>query len=103
MGVVIAHRKAKISGPGVPLLILINLVIHPLCVYLFLKTLGPFDPVWEYTAILMACLPPALNVYVMATDYKVYIAEASSIVLLGTLLAVITVTGVLYMINAGLI
>ncbi len=102
MGVVIAHRKATISGIEVPVLIFFNLVLHPICVYLFLIMLGPFEQSWMYTAVLMACLPPALNVYVMASDYKVYIREASSIVLVGTIMAVFTVTYVLYMIKQNI-
>ena len=103
MGVVIAHRKAMISGLGIPLLIILKLIIHPLCVYFFLIWFGPFDKTWIYTAVLMACLPPALNIYVMASDYKVYVREASSIVLIGTLLAAASVTYVLYLIKHQLI
>lgn len=103
MGIVIANRKAIISGIGIPLLIVLKLIVHPACVYLLIKLLGPFDTVWEQTAVLMACLPPALNIYVMATDYKTYVREASSIVLIGTVFAVGTVTYVLYLINQQLI
>ncbi len=103
MGIVIAHRKAMISGIGIPLLILFKLILHPLCVYFFLTWLGPFEQTWVYTAVLMACLPPALNIYVMASDYKVYVREVSSIVLIGTVLAVGSVTYVLYLIKTQLI
>lgn len=103
MGVVIAHRKVQISGAAVPLTLMVKLFVHPLLVFALLHYFGPFEPAWQYTAILMACLPPALNVYVMASDYKVYVQEASSIVLLGTIIAVATVTGVLYLIEHSLI
>ena len=102
MGVVIGKRKAIISGVGIPLIIVLKLVAHPVCVYFLIKLLGPFDPVWEKTAVLMACLPPALNIYVMATDYKTYVREASSIVLIGTVFALGSVTYVLYLINNNL-
>ena len=103
MGVVIGNRKAIVSGLGIPLLIILKLIVHPVCVYLLIRIWGPFDPVWEQTAILMACLPPALNVYVMATDYRTYIREASSIVLIGTIFALGTVTFMLYLINQNII
>lgn len=103
MGVVIAHRKVQINGSAVPLALFVKMILHPLLVFALLQYFGPFDPAWQYTAILMACLPPALNVYVMASDYKVYVQEASSIVLLGTIIAVATVTGVLYLIEHQLI
>ncbi len=103
LGVVIAHRSVLIKGPGVPLLLLIKLIAHPALVYFLMQAIGPFDPVWMYTGVLMACLPPALNVYVLASDYKTYVQEASSIVLLGTIFAVGTVTGILYLIEKELI
>ena len=103
LGVVIAHRNAVVKGTDIPFLIVCKLVLHPLCVFLLIKIMGPFEPVWEKTAVLMACLPPALNIYVMATDYKTYIREASSIVLIGTTLAAATVTYVLYLINHNII
>ncbi len=103
MGVVIAHRKVQINGSAVPMALLVKLLLHPLLVFALLQYFGPFEPAWQYTAILMACLPPALNVYVLASDYKVYVQEASSIVLLGTIIAVATVTAVLYLIEHQLI
>ena len=102
MGIVIAHRKATTSGLEIPVLVCFNLILHPICVYFFLVMLGPFEQLWMHTAVLMACLPPALNIYVMASDYKVYIQQASSIILLGTILAAFTVTYVLYMIKQNI-
>jgi predicted permease len=49
----------------------------------------------------MASLPPALNVFVMASQYKVYVERASAIILIGTIASVITVTGLLYLITIG--
>jgi malonate transporter len=49
----------------------------------------------------MAALPPALNVFVMASQYKVYVERASGLILLGTIASVVTVTGLLFMIGLG--
>ena len=40
------------------------------------------------TALMMACLPPALNVYVLAQRLSHHVAQASTIVLIGTLVSV---------------
>lgn len=101
MGVVIAHQKASIKSLDVGVLLLIKMIIHPLLVYFILHWLGFNDPVWIQTAVLMAALPPALNVFVLAQHYGVYVQRASSIVLLGTLIAAISVTALLYMMKAG--
>ena len=54
---------------------------------------------WIYTAILMAALPPALNVFVFARQYDTWVEEASSAVLVGTLVSVVTLTSVMWMVK----
>ena len=97
MGVVIAHQKADFSSPDITLLLLIKMVLHPLLIYIALTWIGIEDQVWLQTAVLMAALPPALNVFVLAQHYGVYINRASSIVLVGTFTAAISVTLLLYL------
>jgi predicted permease len=50
----------------------------------------------------MAALPPALNIFVISTQYNVGIERASSCVLLGTLVSIVTLTAFLYIIKTGL-
>ena len=68
-----------------------------------LSATGGFDRVWAFTAELMASLPPALNVFVMASQYGVYVERASSAILIGTLASVVTVTLLLWVITGGLL
>jgi len=51
----------------------------------------------------MASLPPALNVFVMASQYKTYVEMASTGILLGTIVSVATVTGLLILIAGHMI
>jgi malonate transporter and related proteins len=53
--------------------------------------------------MLMAALPPAGNVFVMARQYDVYVQRASNGVLVGTVVSVFTVTMFMYLIVNGLI
>jgi len=46
-------------------------------------------------------LPPALNVFVVARQYDVYIENASTGILIGTLVSIITVTGLLYLLTTN--
>ncbi|HEY1543105.1 MAG TPA: AEC family transporter, partial [Xanthobacteraceae bacterium] len=64
-----------------------------------LSLLGPFAEAWIATAVLMAALPQALNVFVMARQYDTWVGEASSSVLLGTLISVVTLTAVMWMVK----
>ena len=103
LGVTVALRPIRSVPAEIPLQLAIKLVLHPLIVWAALSALGPFDPVWVYTAILMASLPPALNVFVMARQYDVYVERASTGILLGTIASVATVTGLLILMGARLI
>lgn len=103
LGVTVALRPLKRAPAELPALLLVKLVLHPLIVYAALTLVGGFDRVWVATAVLMASLPPALNVFVMASQYRTYVERASSVILVGTTLSVLSVTGVLYLIVRGVI
>jgi hypothetical protein len=103
MGVTIALRPVNRLAPELPVLLTIKLALHPLLVWAALSMVGDFGRVWTFTAVLMAALPPALNAFVMASQYQVYVERASSTILVGTLCSVLTVTGVLYAIGSGLV
>jgi malonate transporter len=56
---------------------------------------GPFAQPWAATAVLMASLPPALNVFVIARQNETWIGPASVTVLIGML------TSVMWLIQTG--
>lgn len=103
MGVTVGLRPVERLTLEVPVVLAIKLIVHPLLVFTLLAWIGGFDRVWLMTALLMACLPPALNVYVLAQQYHAHVAQASTIVLIGTLVSVVTVTGFLYLITNDLL
>jgi predicted permease len=103
LGVTVALRPMPQLTWDVPALIPVKLILHPLIVFFVLGWFGPFTQAWTYAAILMAALPPALNVFVLAREYDVWVREASGSVLLGTLVSVVTLTGVMWAIKAGAI
>jgi predicted permease len=99
LGVTVALRPLKRLPTEIPFLAAIKLLLHPAIVLLLLLALGPFDPVWIYTALLMAALPPALNVFVFARQYNAWVEEASSAVLFGTAVSVVTLTTVMWLVK----
>lgn len=103
MGVTVSLRPVTRLAPEVPVLLALKLIAHPALVYLLLSVVGGFDRVWTFTAVLMAALPPGLNVFVIATQNGVYVERASSVVLFGTIASVVTVTVLLYGISQGLL
>lgn len=103
LGVTVALRPFTETPREVPLLVVIKLLLHPVLIWLLLAFLGGVSPVWVYTAVLMASLPTALNAFVMARQYEVYIEQASNGVLICTIASVLTVTTLLYLIERKLL
>ena len=103
LGVTVASRQLKRVPAELPVLILVKLALHPALVLAILSFVGGFDEVWVETAVLMASLPPAATIYVIATQYETYVLRASSAILIGTAASVFTVTGVLYLITHDLL
>jgi predicted permease len=103
MGVTVALRPFDGVPKEMPFLLFIKLLLHPLAAWIIVSSVGDFDREWILTAVLMASLPPALNVFVIANQYKVYVERASGAILIGTALSVFTVTGLLYLISENII
>ena len=77
LGVTVALRPLQRVPWEVPLTASVKLLLHPTLALVLLSLLGPFDPAWVYTAVLMAALPPALNVFIMARQYDTWVTQAS--------------------------
>ncbi|MDJ1156871.1 AEC family transporter [Chelatococcus sp. SYSU_G07232] len=101
LGVTVALRPMRKLPIEVPILVTVKLVAHPLLVWVVLSGLGDFDPVWVYAAVLMAALPPALNIFVLSAHYKVGMERASACILLGTVASMVTLMAFLWLIKTG--
>ena len=101
LGVTVALRPLQKMPWEVPFTTAVKLILHPVLMFLLLSLFGPFDQTWVYTAVLMAALPPALNVFVFARQYDTWVEQASSAVLVGTLVSVVTLTSVMWMVKTG--
>jgi malonate transporter and related proteins len=101
MGVSMALRPLKRVPKELFAILPVKLALQPALVYLLLSWTGDYPPVWVYTAVLMAGLPTATNVFVLAQQYHVWMERASAAVLTSTTASVATVTLLLYAITKG--
>ena len=101
LGVTVALRSFERVPWEVPGVITVKLLIHPLIVFTLMSAFGPFPQPWAATALLMAALPPALNVFVIARQNDTWIEPASVAVLIGTFASVVTLTSVMWLIQSG--
>lgn len=103
MGVTLALRPLnRVPSEMLPIALL-KLIVHPLLCYVVLSAVGNFSPIWLFSAVLLAALPTATNVFVIAQQYGVWVQRASASVLITTCLSVFTVTGLLYLIRNGIL
>ena len=101
LGVTVALRPFDRVPWEVPGVIAVKLMIHPLIVFGLMLLFGPFAQPWAATAVLMASLPPALNVFVIARQNNTWIEPASVAVLIGTFASVVTLTTAMWLIQSG--
>jgi hypothetical protein len=101
LGVTVALRPFGRVPWEVPGVIAIKLLFHPLIVFGLMLLVGPFAQPWAATAVLMASLPPALNVFVIARQNETWIEPASVAVLIGIFASVITLTSVMWLLQTG--
>ena len=101
LGVTVALRPVRGISRDVWILVGIKLLVHPCLVWAVLCLVGRSDPVWVETATVMAALPPALNIFVLARQYEVGIERASACVLAGTVLSTVTLSGFILLMQTG--
>jgi hypothetical protein len=101
LGVTVALRPMEKMPAEVPALIGIKLILHPILILVLLSAVGDFQPAWVFAAMIMAALPPALNIFVISTQYGVGVERASASILVGTIAAMVTLTAFLWLIREG--
>lgn len=102
MGVTLALNPLKRKPVELSFIVPIKLIAHPIAMYILLSLAGDFDEIWVFTAVLMAALPTATNVFVLAQQYGFWIERASACILITTFLSVFSVSTLLYAITSGL-
>lgn len=103
MGVTLALRPLKRVPAEIAPITFLKLIVHPLLCYAVLSWVGNFSEIWLFSAVLLAALPTATNVFVIAQQYGVWVERTSATVLITTCVSIATVTGLLYMIRAGVL
>lgn len=103
MGVTLALRPLKRVPVELGPIAGLKLVLHPLLCYVVLSWVGNFSETWMFSAMLLAALPTATNVFVIAQQYGVWVERASASILLTTVISVATLTALLYAITSGML
>ncbi len=95
LGISLAGRRIEGEKSAIAAMTLLKLAVHPLLVWFVLT--GPFDvdPVTAGMFAVIAAMPVAGNVFVIASQYGVLVRRSSAAILVSTLVSVATVSAVL--------
>lgn len=103
MGVTLGLRPLRKIPTEAGYITVLKLIGAPLLAYVIVSYAGDFPDVWIYAAVLLAGLPTATNVFVIAQQYDVWVERASATVLITTVCSVFTVTGLLFLMTNNIL
>ncbi len=101
LGLTLRRYGLSAPLPLVGMLAALKLLAQPALVYLLAFHVFPMPPVWAAVAVIFAACPSGVNAFLLAQRYKAGVAVSSSTVALSTLLAVVTMSGWVWLVSAA--
>ncbi|WP_158938715.1 AEC family transporter [Burkholderia sp. S171] len=89
-GALALQRFDRGTAVAACLISLVKLVVYPLFAWLVLRHVMRLEPFWVQAGVLIACLPSAGNIYVLAQRYDADPPRVSAAILLSTIVSVVT-------------
>jgi len=89
-GALALQRLDRRTAVAACLISLVKLVVYPLFTWLVLSHVMTLEPFWVQAGVLIACLPSAGNIYVLAQRYDADPHRVSASILLSTIASVVT-------------
>jgi malonate transporter len=103
LGVSLAGYSLKGSWSGMFTLIALKMVLMPLLVFLMLRYVVSVPPLWAQVAILFAAMPTGANAFLFSQRNEEAVAAVSGSIALGTGLAAVSASVLLYLMDAGML
>ena len=99
LGLSLATYSLRGQWSGMAVLIVMKMVLMPILVFLALYYLISVPPLWAKIAILLAAMPTGANAFLFAHRNEELVPAVSGAVAVGTVLAAITVSLLLYLLD----
>ena len=94
--------RSLLNGLGeVSWIALLKLAFQPFATWVMVTYVLDVDPHWADGAVILAALPVGAVAFVVAQQYDCYTRRTSSAIVLTTLLSVLTISGLLVMLEIG--
>lgn len=79
----------------------LKLVVQPAVTWVIAVPILGLDPLWAAAAITLAALPTGSLVFVLASQYGVYVQRATATILVSTVISVVTLSVLLALLGVG--
>lgn len=103
LGVSLAGYSLKGSWAGMMALIGLKMVLMPVAVFILVRYVVDLPPLWTRIAILLAAMPSGANAFLFAQRNDETVPAVSGAITLGTALAAISASILLFLMDAGVI
>jgi len=100
MGASLSQFRLAGQIPQAMATVFLKLVAHPLIVFCLTRYVFGLDALWVGVATLMAAMPTGINVYLFAQRYQICIGSAATTILASTGFSMVTISIVLYTLDA---
>ena len=103
LGVSLAGYSLRGSWSGMFTIIALKMMLMPVLVFGLVHYVVSIPPLWAQVAVLFAAMPTGANAFVFAQRNEEAVAAVSGAITLGTALAAISATILLYLMDGGVI
>ncbi len=103
LGVSLAGYSLKGSWSGMFTVIGLKMMLMPVLVFLMVRYVVSIPPLWAQVAVLFAAMPTGANAFLFSQRNEESVAAVSGAIALGTALAAISASILLYLMDRGLI
>ena len=101
LGVSLAGYSLRGSWSGMFTLIGLKMVLMPVLVFLMVRHVVSIPPLWAQVAVLFAAMPTGANAFLFSQRNNEAVAAVSGAIALGTALAAVSASVLLYLMDAG--
>ena len=98
LGLALGNRRPRLEAGGrtlVYLLVAVKCLLHPALTWLIGRYLFGLGEPWLSSLTIIAAMPTALNTFIFAQRYGVFVDESGRIVLLSSLVSLVTISALL--------
>jgi len=103
LGVSLAGYSLKGSWSGMFAVIALKMVLMPVLVFVMVRYVVSIPPLWAQVAVLFAAMPTGANAFLFSQRNEEAVAAVSGAIALGTALAAISASILIYLMDTGMI